>query len=374
MKQVVRHRVTFAAVVMVVTQVATAQDRSTQVLDFLQQLQIDSGTPGVSAAVAFEGEIVFSAGVGHADMNNMVPASGRTVHNIGSISKVNAAVGVMKLVESGAIDLDAPIQTYVPSFPKKQAPITLRHIMTHTSGIRHYAERDFEGAWENTKRYETTEELITIFKDDPLLFDPGQHYSYSSYASNLLQGAIEAASGMRFELYMKRQIWEPAGMLASSFDVPERIVRNRARGYRRNEQGQIVHAPYGDLSYKFAGGGMLSTAEDLVRLCVALNRGMVLGPSTVQEMYRQQVDVRRFREGELDDLPFRQGLVWRTVTDEEGRLVARHGGSVAGFRSFLVNYPEHDVAVAVIGNARHFQPQAATFAIARVYLNGAVGP
>jgi CubicO group peptidase (beta-lactamase class C family) len=140
----------------------------------------------------------------------------------------------MQLVEQEKVRLEDPIQKYVPSFPEKGAPITLKHLMTHTSGIRHYRPTDFPGTEdnENMKPYKSIEEAITIFKDDPLLFAPGRYYSYSSYAVNLLQGVVEKAGGMPFEDYLRKFVWDAAGLRATRFDIPDRIVPRRAAQLR----------------------------------------------------------------------------------------------------------------------------------------------
>jgi CubicO group peptidase (beta-lactamase class C family) len=202
------------------------------------------------------------------------------------VSKVLATVAVMQLVESGKVGLDDIIQKYVPSFPEKKSPITLRRILTHTSGIRHYKNGEF-GPYglRELRRFDDIEEAMKHFSDDPLLFESGEYWFYSSHAFNLLQGVIEKASGLKFEDYMMKNLWEPAGMLQSSFDVPERIVHKRGHGYVRNERGVLVHPRHIDVSYKYAGGGMLSTVEDLVRFGTALNDGTLLEPETVETMY-----------------------------------------------------------------------------------------
>ena len=114
-----------------------------QVIDYMEQLRVDHDLPGISVAVAGDGKIVFSEGVGYAELDNRTPATGRTVHNIGSVSKVFAVVGLMQLVEAGSIDLDATLQQYMSYYPEQPSPITIRHILTHTSGIRHYRSGEF---------------------------------------------------------------------------------------------------------------------------------------------------------------------------------------------------------------------------------------
>jgi serine beta-lactamase-like protein LACTB, mitochondrial len=299
---------------------------------YLQEVWRSIGTPGISVAVAHKGRLVFSEGVGFADLDNMIPANGSTVYNIGSVSKALTAVAVMQLVEQGKVRLDDPIQRYVPSFPEKGSPITLRHLLTHTSGIRHYRPTDFpdSGNNENRKPVASLEEGIRIFKDDPLLFKPGERYFYSSYAVNLLQGVIEKASGLAFEDYMRRSVWSPTGMFHSAFDVPERIVTQRAKGYQVVD-GQMRNYPYGDLTYKFASGGMISSADDLARFGIALNRGALLRPETLELMYKPIEPVPRHREdGPPEPLDFSQALMWRVFKDDAGRTFVNHCGTVRG--------------------------------------------
>lgn len=342
-----------------------------QITDYLQRVRHETGAPGISVAVAVKGEIVVSCGVGYAELDNLTPATGKTVHNIASISKTNAAVAVMQLVQQGKVDLDAPIQKYVPYFPEKRWPVTLRHILTHTSGIRHYRRGEFgEQRYKEKIHYDTLEDGIQIFKDDTLLFQPGKYWYYSSHASNLMQGVIETVTGMGFEEYLKKYVWEPAGMLSTQFDVPERIVHNRGRGYIRNEQGRLINVPFVDPSYKYAGGGIISAVEDLVRFGMALNHGKLLKPETLRQMYTVQVDpVMRYNpNGPPQRLSHKQALSWFIRTDAQGREFPSHTGTVKGTRSYLLNYPQYDLVVALIANIVPFDSAKHGNAIAQLFL------
>jgi serine beta-lactamase-like protein LACTB len=353
----------------------TAQDDADghrqAILRYLEQVRNQTGAPGISAAVGLEGEIVFSGGVGYAELDNLTPADGGTVWNVGSVSKVLAGVGVMQLVERGAVRLEDHIQEYVPSYPEKRAPITLEHILTHTSGIRHYRDGEFGpyGLYE-ARHFDDINEAIEHFRDDPLLFEPGQYYFYSSHAFNLLQGVVETASGLGFEDYMRRFVWEPAGMLSSSFDVPSRIVHKRGRGYVRDEHGVLVNSPYVDPSYKYAGGGMLSTVEDLVRFAQAINDGTLLRPETVATMFAVHVDpVMEFNpEGAPVKRDFMMALGFQLDEDAEGRWYINKTGTVKGTRSVVIDYPEYDLVVALQANALPFDSRKHGQAIAQMYL------
>ena len=341
------------------------------ILRYMEQVRNETGVPGMSAAVGLKGEIVFSGGVGYAELDNRTPADGATVWNVGSVSKVLAGVAVMQLVEKDKVSLDDRIQEYVPGYPEKHAPITLWHILTHTSGIRHYKAGEFGpyGLYE-ARHFEDINEAIEHFRDDPLLFDPGTLYFYSSHAFNLLQGVVEKASGLGFEEYMRLYVWEPAGMLSSSFDVPSRIVYKRGLGYVRNDRGLLVNSPYVDPSYKYAGGGMLSTVDDLVRFAQAINDGTLLDPETVATMYDVHVDpVMQYRpNGEPVRQEFKMALGFQLDQDAQGRWYINKTGTVKGTRSVVLTYPEYELVVAVQANALPFDSRKYAQAIAQLYL------
>jgi CubicO group peptidase (beta-lactamase class C family) len=343
---------------------ASAVD-SEQVLHYLQRLQAQAQAPGVSAAIMVHGEIVYSGGVGLSDLSSGTPQNGTSVHNIGSISKTHAAVAVMQLVEQGKVNLNAEIQTYAPWFPRKQAPITLRQILTHTSGIRHYKDDEFgEHGLLGYRQFDNFEESTRRWRDDPLLFTPGQYWSYSSYAIDLLQAVVETASGEKFEDYLRRHVWIPAGMLDTQLDVPTRIVPRRGQGYERNDKTHALEiADQENVSYKYAGGGIISTDEDLVRFGHALDTGVLLKPATIAEMYRPQLsadigyspqELAPFIKSHPDKpvpKPPSQAIVWVMGTDAAGHRYSGHSGGVKGTLSHLTNFNDDDVAVAVHVNS-----------------------
>lgn len=340
-------------------------------LAYMEQVRNDNGLPGLSVAVAVDGEIVFSEGVGVAELEHRIPATGQTVHNSGSVSKVIATVGLMQLVEEGRVDLDASIQTYLPYFPEKDQVITLRQILTHTSGLRHYAAGEFgPHRLQEMIHFQSFEESTRRWRDDPLVYDPGTFWMYSSYAFNLLHGVVEAVTGMGFEEYLRKHVFEPAGMTGTQFDVPGRIVHMRGRGYVR-EDGILIRPPYADVSYKYAGGGILASVEDLVRFGVALNAGRLMGPETVAEMYRVQLgtEIIAFaQDGGHSPLAFGQALGWRVQADPQGRRFVSHTGTVLGTRSFVGLYSEPSVVVAIQANSLPFDSEKYGRAILQMFL------
>ena len=333
------------------------QNRAASVVSaehFLEQLRVATGTPAISGAVTVRGKIVFSAGVGLIDLEHHTAATGSSVYNIGSVSKIVTAIAVMQLVEQNLISLDDDIRTYVPAFPDKGARITIRHLLTQTSGIRHYHKSDFPGTPdnENIQPIDSYLDGLLFFANDPLLFQPGEFYFYSSYGVNLLQGVVEKASGIPFEQYLQEHVWRAAGMTSASFDIPERIVPNRARSYRI-ERGQTFNYYYNDLRYKFASGGMIASAEDLVKLGVALNHGILMSAETRALMLTSQLEGKqRFREdGAPVDIGFKQGMLWQLRRDTAGRRVAYMCGSIKGSNACLVDFLDEDLVAAVTTNS-----------------------
>ena len=301
------------------------------------------GAVGLSVAVAAGGVLQWSAGFGSADLENGVPARAATVYRLGSISKPFTAVAAMQLYEQGKLDLDVPVQKYVPAFPEKQWPITPRQLLCHQTGIRHYKP----GEIDSTRHYTDLTEPLKIFSADPLLFEPGTKLSYTTYGYNLLGSVVEAASGMKFMDYLKANIFQPAGLTAIRDDNSNTIVPNRTRFYRRSPKGEIENAGLADTSNKIPGGGLVSTAEDLVKFALALRRGALLQPKTVEMMFTPQ----KTRDG----AETRYGLGWVTAPVGGPRSIS-HSGGQQGCRTLLTMFPDRDVVVAVMANSEHAKP------------------
>jgi CubicO group peptidase (beta-lactamase class C family) len=316
---------------------AKAPDAYAEVADLVESARLEWGAPGVSVAVAVDGEIAWARGFGLADVENGVEARADTVYRIASISKPMTATAVMQLVEQGKIGLDDLASTHVPDFPDRGLGITLRHLLSHTSGIRHYNGGEFD----LKDHFDSIDSALQIFKDDPLLFTPGTKYSYSSYAFNLLGAVVEKASGLAFEAYLNEKVWGPAGMRETRLEHQGEIVPRRARQYVRRG-GEVQNAPFADLSVKWAGGGMISTVEDLARFAIALDRGILLKPDTLELMYKPMTLV--------DGSRTEYGLGWDTRVDEKGRRWIAHGGGATGGSTYILRLPEKRFAVAIAAN------------------------
>lgn len=301
--------------------------------------RVGLGVPGLSAAVATGDSVVWMQGFGLADVEQAVPVRPETVFRIASISKPITATAVMQLVERGLVSLDDPIQRYVPSFPRKpQGEVRVRHLLTHTSGIRHYRGAEFSLA----ESFPTLDRAIAVFRHDPLEFAPGEKYLYSTYGYNLLQGVVEAASGRGFDEYLRSNIFLPAGMTSTFLEYPQELVRYRGRQYVRGAlPGSWLNAPYVDNGVKWAGGGIISTASDIARFAIALDAGRLLKPETLERMYLSA----RLTNGNITGY----GLGWMVSQDGVRTIVAHSGGAMGG-TTYLIRDPKARTAAVLLAN------------------------
>lgn len=312
-----------------------AIEKTRFVIDTLRNSQ---NIPGVQLAVWHKGEVVFSEGFGFSDLEKMVPVGPQTKMRIGSVSKTLTSVALGKLYEEEMIDFDAPVQQYVTYFPEKRYPITVRQVAGHTAGIRHYRGDEFL----LDKRFHNVQESLEIFADDTLLFEPGEDYSYSSYGWNLISAVVEEAAGEPFLSYMNAQVFQPLGMRETVADYTDSLIYNRTSYYTKDEQGEVLNAPYVDNSYKWAGGGFIGTADDLIHF----GRQIFWGDFLQTETRNLLIESQQLTTGKKTNY----GIGWSTGVDHKDRTYYGHsGGSVGGTTQFVV-FPEEELILAVISN------------------------
>ena len=291
-----------------------------------------------SLSIAFyKDDFLWKKSFGYADMEHKIPAGPDTLYRLASISKPITAIGILRLMEEGKLNLDDEVQKYVPYFPRKRWPVTIRHLLGHLSGISHYRNYDEEGHF---KKHYTTEESIGVFKDWELEAEPGTKYIYTTYGFNLLGAVIEGASGKPYAEYMRENVWKPLGMNNTRMDIADTIIPNRARGYRRISE-DVKNCEFVDISSRFAGGGILSTAVDLVNLSRALDENKVLSKEIQKMMYTSMVT----KDGHMTGY----GMGWG-VNFIQGFWNVGHGGGQAGTSTHLLRFPGEKFAVAVTCN------------------------
>lgn len=305
---------------------------------FIDSLRRKQDIPGVSVCIGTKSKIVWAEGFGLADVENQIPVSTDTRFRMGSVSKSITSLAVGQLVQDGKLNLDATIEQYVGYFPAKKYPITSRQLATHTAGIRHYRGDDPLNC---LKRYEQVKDGLVLFSQDSLLFKPGTDYNYSTYGYSLLSAVIEQVAHTPFLTFMQSAVFTPFGMTHTSPDYSEQIVPNRVRFYEHNK-GQLVNANQVDNSYKWAGGGLLSTPSDLVTMGQGLLNYTVLRKETVSLLFTPQL----LSNGKNTQY----GLGWRIGTDSRGRKIIHHGGTIDGGRTFLMLFPDNDLIIAITAN------------------------
>jgi CubicO group peptidase (beta-lactamase class C family) len=245
----------------------------------------------------------------------------------------------------------------VESFPEKRYPITVQQIAGHTGGIRHYRGDEFR----SNRHYGSVLEGLAIFARDSLVFEPGTRYGFSTYGWSLLAAAIEDASRRDFLAYMRTAVLDP---LALTNTVPERSgtpLEGLSRSYVLVD-GEVREAPPVDNSYKWAGGGYVSTPTDLVRFSLGLLGGALLKPETVELLWTSQ----RTRDGAETGY----GIGWSVGRDADERRVASHTGGSVGARSMLLVYPDDRLAVAIAANLEGVRFGSLPQTIAQYFLYG----
>jgi len=297
--------------------------------------------PSISAGVYKKGRIYWLDAKGLIDLENFVPAKNTSLYRIASITKSITAVAVMQLYEKGLIDLDAEINNYVPYFPKKKWKLTVRHILNHTGGIRSYkSEEEF-----NSKMfYSTIRDAVLTFANDDLLFEPGTKYNYTSLGYSLLAALIENVSKTTLENYLRRNIFEPAGMKSTRVDRQRSIIYERVRGYEKSPDRKFINAPLADLSLKVAGGGLISTSEDLLLFTKALLEEKLISKSTLQMMLNPTILKTSQR--------INYGFGFSLSEPSDSLKWFGHEGRGTGFSSGLMILPEEDLAAVYLINIR----------------------
>jgi CubicO group peptidase (beta-lactamase class C family) len=302
---------------------------------------------GLSIALVDDQRVVWAEGFGFADKANKVQATPETIYRAGSISKLFTATSVMQLVEQGKLDIDKPLQTYLPEFSIKSrfpnvGPITPRTLMTHHSGL----PSDFtKGMW--TKNPEPFENIVTQIKDDYVAHPPNFVFSYSNMGVTLLGHALEQVTGRAYASYMDASILSPLGMTHSSFSLEPDRSSFATKAYRKGQEAE--ETALRDLP----AGGLNTTVVDFSRFMQMVFAGgqadarQIIKSETLAEMLRpQNADVAL-------DLGFRIGLAWilDSADIQNAGLVAGHGGATLYHRSQLIVLPEHKLGIVVLANS-----------------------
>ena len=294
--------------------------------------------PGLSLAVVKDGQVVCSKAYGLADVELSVPVTADTVFQIQSITKTFTATAVMMLVEEGKLSLDDPVGKHLEHTPESWKPITLRHLLNHTSGIK-----DFINDPTASLRIDVSEqEVLEATAPRPLNFTPGQKYAYSNTGYHLLAMIIRKVTGQSYGDFLAERIFKPLGMDHTRVQDQSAIVPGRAEGYlwRGGKLARGQYVAQSILSY--GGGGILSTAADLAKWDAGLRSEKLLKAATLEQMFTPAT----LNDGKKSGY----GLGWGVNSYEGHRYVQHSGGHVTGFQSFIRRYPDDGLTVIVLIN------------------------
>jgi CubicO group peptidase (beta-lactamase class C family) len=323
----------------------------------------EQNLPGLSVAVGAGGDIVWAEGFGWADLDEGMKVTPDTRFRIGTASIVLTSAAAGLLLEQGKLKLDDEIQTYVPAFPGRQWPVTIRQLMGHVAGVSN--DGGDEGPLFST-HCEHPVEALTAFAKRPLLFEPGTSYRHSSYGWILLSAAIEAASDEPFLTFMRDQIFDPLGMDSTRADPATPATGDRATSYfpRFAADPKYGYHPMRPLEYScYAGASVfVSTPSDLVRFGLAVNGGKVLKPATAQLLQTSL----RLPSGEETGYGLGWDLETVTLAGAQTRLAGHDGNTLGGMVASLMTFPD-GLVVAVTSNISYADTYAVGLKMAEAF-------
>ncbi|HEX7153583.1 MAG TPA: serine hydrolase domain-containing protein [Thermoanaerobaculia bacterium] len=322
-----------------------------------------AGVPAVQVAVSHRGRIIYSEAFGITDKDSAAAATPRSVLQVGSVTKQFTAAAILRLAERGALTLDDRIEKYVPEFNNRGATITLRHLLSHTSGVR----RDWYPPTPTglaPPAPVTREHTINTLNSQPFDFAPGTKWGYSNAGYQLLGYAIESITGMPYAEFIHTELALPLGLLdtgvcgTSNLPLPE--------GYGQSPQGTWKRMPSPHTSVLLSAGTLCSTATDLARWSHFLATGRVMLPAS----YATMTTPARLNNNAIVPSSYALGVA---VQNMVGQPAVWHSGAIDGYQSFLLYLPEKDIAIAVITNAFPAPPGGNPQLIVTAVANAAVG-
>jgi CubicO group peptidase (beta-lactamase class C family) len=331
-------------------------DENTDKVDKLFSKWDSTISPGAALAIIKDGKIIYKRGYGMANLEHNIPLSPTSVFRIGSTSKQFTASCIAILALQGKISLDDDIRKYIPELHKHEKPITIRHLIHHTSGIRDYLTLSSIAAQTDDYFYTPEDSVEMLSRQKGLNFLPGEEHLYSNSGYLLLGVIVERASGKSLNDFAQTQIFKPLGMKNTHFhDDHTMIVKNRADGYSRTKKGFRINMTTLD---HVGDGGVFTTVEDLFLWDQAFY-SYKLGKELIELIQTPGV----LNNGEKLDYAFGLG-----ITEYKGLKRVSHGGGFVGFRAQMVRFPEQKFTVACLANLGSINPSRLCGQVADIYL------
>ena len=296
--------------------------------------------PGCAVGVARDGRTLLARGYGMANLETGTPITAETIFESGSVAKQFTATAVILLALDGKLSLDDEVRKYVPELPRYDRPITIRHLLTHTSGLREWSSLVAHAGWPRGQRAHTQADLLdVVYRQKSLNYPVGDFYSYTNSGYAIAMSLVERVSGRSFADFTRERIFEPLGMTKTGWrDDFTRIVPGRAQAYQRDGDRWQLAMPYENV---VGPGGMLTTVGDWLIWNDAL-ASRKLGAVTDSIVKRMRLTSGR-------EIPYALGVI---VDQYRGVPEIAHSGSTGGYSTFLARYPQHDnLSIAVLCNS-----------------------
>jgi CubicO group peptidase (beta-lactamase class C family) len=326
---------------------ATLAAKSEALIDPIVKADQFSG----SILVAKDGVPVFRKAFGMANREWDIPNTPDTKFRIGSNTKQFTATAILQLAEAGKLSIDDPVSKYYASAPDTWKAITIRHLLTHTSGIPSYTAIPHFFASES-RLDRTPEEIIKLTQDKPLDFEPGSKFLYDNSGYIILGYIIEKVSGEHYADYVQHHIFDPLGMKSTGYDVSETIMPKRASGYDRSKD-KFINTPYLSMTEPYSAGSLYSTVDDMLIWDKAIYSGRPLSPASWDAMFKDYGHGYGF--GWMIDKQFGHQHIW-------------HGGAINGFISKFDRYPQDKLTIVVFSNETNAPLNRIADGLAAIYL------
>jgi len=297
------------------------------------------GQPGAAIIVRKNGQTVIRKGYGLADLELQVPVEPDMVFRLGSITKQFTAVSILILAQEGRLGLQDEITKFLPDYPTQGRKITIEHLLTHTSGIQSYTDMaEWLPLW---RKDFSVKELVDLFKDKPMQFEPGESWAYNNSGYVLLGAIIDKVSGESYEQFVDGHIFKPLGMKSSCYGSTERVIPRRVPGYQMGKGG-FVNAPYLSMTQPYAAGSLLSNVDDLAVWSEAVFSGKLVKKEWLDKAFTPY----KLKNGESSGY----GFGW-FAADFGGHRSIEHGGGINGFTSYEMTFPEDKIFLAILTNS-----------------------
>ena len=319
--------------------------------------------PGCVVGTSMNGAVSLSAAYGMADLEHGVALSPDSVLEPGSIAKQFTAAAVLLLAQQGKLSLDDPVRKYIPEVPDYGIPVTIRHLINHTSGLRDWGNIEAIAGWPRTTREYTHAHVLEIVSRQRVLnYPPGAEYSYTNTGFNLAAILVSRVTGETFPEFTREQLFAPLGMSSTHWrDDFRRIVRNRAVAYRPSGNTFRQDMPFEDV---YGNGGLLTTVGDLLRWNRNFSDAKVGGRAFIESQHQHG----RLTDGRT--IAYAAGLM---ILHFKGLNEVSHSGSTAGYQAWLGRYPDYGLSVAVLCNVSSAPATQLGHQVADVYLASVVG-